>query len=106
MCALEFPELESRFHGRWGDDVVVWGVHGWEEIGVTDAQVLEFATDHGATFAVMRDVGGTYEQLRVPGATSAFPLDVVIDRDGIVRLVAAAWVPDELEAVIEGLLAE
>ena len=107
MCALEFPELQSRFHEPYAaDGLVVWGLHAMEVNGVTDAAIEAFGQEHGVAFPLMRDSAGTYFGYLHGDWHSPFPLDVVIDRQGTVRYVDTRFVPDALEQVIQELLAE
>lgn len=72
---------------------------------MTDELVRDFAEQNGATFPVMRDQAGTYGEYDAVGSTAPFPLDVVIDQDGVVRYVDTRFDPEELESVIDELLA-
>ena len=72
--------------------------------GVTDGMIRAFAEDHGATFPVMRDPDRTYYDYQAVGSSAPFPLDVIVDREGIVRYVDTRFEPDELQEVIDGLL--
>ncbi len=73
--------------------------------GVTDDLVRDFAEHNGVTFPVMRDPSGTYGQYDSVGSSAPFPLDVIVDQDGIVRYVDTRFEPDVLQEVIDGLLA-
>ncbi len=86
------------------DGLVVWGLHAMEVEGVTDDAIEAFAADHGATFPLMRDADETFFRYLHGDWTSPFPLEVVIDQQGIVRYVETRYVPEELEQVLEGLL--
>ncbi len=72
---------------------------------MTDDLVRDFAEHHAVTFPVMRDPGGTYGQYDDVGATAPFPLDVVVDQQGIVQYVDTRFDPDVLEDTINDLLA-
>ncbi len=54
----------------------------------------------------MYDADDTYDAYDRSEATAPFPLDVIVDQQGIVRYVAAEYDPDAMRAVIEELLAE
>ena len=78
----------------------------WSLGGVSDETILKFVDGTGVTFPVMRDSAGTYGEYDQVGATAPFPLDVVIDRNGIVRYVSTHYEPEEIERVVTELLAE
>ncbi len=82
----------------------MWGLHAGSVTGVTDETVLAWLEEAGATYPVMRDLAGTYGDYDHLGATAPFPLDVLVDQEGIVRYVDTRYDPDALEAVIENLL--
>ena len=67
--------------------------------------MLDFAEYTGATFPIMYDGDGTYAHYNHDEATAPYPLDVIIDRDGIVAYVSTHYEPDAMEAVIRDLLA-
>jgi peroxiredoxin len=64
-------------------------------------QMATFVAQTGATFPVASDGGQSFDAWGPTPDTSPFPLDVVIDRDGIVRYVAREYSADELRAAIE-----
>ena len=74
--------------------------------GVDAQTVVDFAAYTGVTFPVMMDDDQTYRDYDQVGATAPFPLDVVIDKEGVVRYVSTRYEPEELTAVIASLLAE
>jgi hypothetical protein len=84
---------------------VVWALSPFSVTGVTDDLVREFGEHHGVTFPIMRDPGGTYGQYDDVGSTAPFPLDVIVDQQGIVQYVDTRFEPEVLHDVIDGLLA-
>ncbi len=72
-------------------------------IGVTDEQILDFHIENGGRYPVMRD-SGTYNQYDAVGASAPFPLDVVVDQNGVIAYVDTRFEPDEIERVIDELL--
>ncbi len=74
----------------------------------TQQVVQTFVDNFGVTFPVLLDLqGGAYNQYRPgPGAcTSPFPLDFILDRDGIIRYWKCEYDPTAMRAVLEELLA-
>ena len=62
-----------------------------------------FIEQTGVTFPVVQD----FAQVKAYDtglAISPFPVDVVVDREGIIRYVSAGYDSDELLAVVESLL--
>jgi hypothetical protein len=86
--------------------VQVYALQAGEIESISDAGVLAWFEATGATFPVMVDSDGTYGRYDATGATAPFPLDVVVDQQGVVRFVDTRYDPDTLQAVIDGLLAE
>ncbi len=78
----------------------------WSVANVTDETILNFADGTGVTFPVMRDEDGTYNAYDVTAESAPFPLDVVIDKNGTIRAISERFDADELEALIDELLAE
>ena len=78
----------------------------WSVADVTDETILAFVDTTGVTFPVARDAAGTYFQYDVTQESAPFPLDVLVDKNGIVRAIDERYDPDALEATIAGLLAE
>lgn len=78
----------------------------WSVASVTDETILDFVDTTGVTFPVMRDEAGTYFEYDVTQESAPFPLDVVVDKQGTIRLISERYDPDELEALIDELIAE
>lgn len=110
MCSLEFSDLEPSFHQAFRDDgLVVIGVNPGGLFGGDTPAILEqFRQQTGATFPIGWDINATYSLFRAGGGTgvSPFPLDVVVDREGIVRYVSREYEPAELTQVIQSALAQ
>jgi len=80
--------------------MVVVGVNFRE----TQVVVQDFIDTFGVTFPVLLDpVGETYMTYS-NGGMSPFPLDYVIDQDGIIQYIATEYNPQEIIQVIEELL--
>lgn len=97
--------MEDRLWGPLRDDgVVVVGVNtGGLFNDDTVARIEAFIAQTGVTFPVVRD----HDQVKAYDtglAISPFPVDVVIDRDGVIRYVSAGYDADTLLAVVQSLL--
>ncbi len=89
-----------------GPRLVVYGLVGNGAPGTLDEVVLDFIEQSGVSFPVMYDADGTYSEYDRSEATAPYPLDVIVDPDGVVAYVAAEYDPDAMAAVIDGLLQE
>lgn len=65
-------------------------------------RIVDFGDQMGSTFPLVRD-STTYEMYEDPGPGN-FALEIIIDRDGIVRFAEHGSTTDELEAAIVPLL--
>ena len=100
MCVLEFPELEENIHQRY-DDVTVIGVNtGGLGGGDDTARIQNFIEQAGVTFPIVMDEGQT-ETLAAGLGISPFPVDLVIDRQGIIRYLSTEYDPNALDAAIQ-----
>ena len=78
----------------------------WSVANVSDETILDFAATTGVTFPVMRDEAGTYFEYDLTQESAPFPLDVVVDKQGKIRLISERFDPDELQTLIDELIAE
>ncbi len=67
-------------------------------------RMLEFGQENGSTFPILMD-DTTYQAYEDPGPGN-YALEVVVDREGIVRFAEHGSTVEELRGVIEPLLAE
>lgn len=73
--------------------------------GPDPLEILEVFIDaFQITFPILPDDETVYQQYRQPGAQSPFPLDYIIDQDGLVAYHATEYQPETMVAVIEDLL--
>ncbi|MBD3232671.1 MAG: T9SS type A sorting domain-containing protein [candidate division Zixibacteria bacterium] len=79
---------------------MVLGLNSWE----SEETVREFVEQFGVTFPVLLD-GESYNEYRQPGI-SPYPLDYIIDRDGLVAYFKTEYDPTEMHAVIDSILYE
>lgn len=108
MCGLEFPDLETEFWQRYRDQgLVVVGLSGpGLYLSESWGSVNQFREQTGVTFPLLLldDTRGEYANDE--GSISPYPVDVVVDREGIVRYLRREYDPAAMGAVIESLLAE
>jgi len=71
---------------------------------VTEDEVLAWAVATGATFPVMMDRDGSYSTYDRVDSSAPFPLDVLIDQQGVVRYVSTRYEPAVIEALVQELL--
>ncbi len=74
--------------------------------GETDETILQFIDQTGVTFPVLRDNLGTYIDYITGEAISPYPIDVVIDPEGLVAYINQEYNLDAMLAVILALLDE
>ena len=66
-----------------------------------------FFAQFGVTYPMLWDYGGYWRQFeRSDDTISAFPIEVLIGRDGVLKLVRRRYVPAILTAAIEAALLE
>ncbi|MDX2019031.1 MAG: redoxin domain-containing protein [Deltaproteobacteria bacterium] len=101
---MELPDVESQIWRKYRDrGVLVFGIHSGE-----DPKLLaDFIQQTGVTFPVTEDVGDTLFRLRFPrGVGYPYPRDVVIGKDGTIRLIANAFDVAEMDALLQRLINE
>jgi peroxiredoxin len=100
--------MEQRFWQTYADEgVVMLGIDPDEEDYTQLPQVENFCETLGVTYPVGVEETMTYEMFS--GAfegTNPYPVDVIVDKQGIIRYVAREYDPSAMQAVIEELLAE
>lgn len=68
--------------------------------------VADFVEQTGVSFPVVFDEEGTYREYDRAEATAPYPLDVIVDREGVVRYVAAEYDAEAMHRVVVELLGE
>ncbi len=82
------------------EDFVILGINYAESQEVVE----EFVATFGVTFPVLLDAAGGVYLTYSNNGQSPFPLDYVIDQNGIIQYIATEYDPDEMITVIEELL--
>lgn len=101
------PDIEQRFHQTYKDQgLVVVGLNAHdtvEQIG----EVQQFVSNLGVTFDLGIEESETYTSLVQNFAgLNPFPVDVLIDKSGMIRYVSREYDPYALDELIQQLLAE
>jgi peroxiredoxin len=78
----------------------------WSVASVSDSTILAFVSETGVEFPVFRDSAATYYTYDQVGQSAPFPLDVVIDKNGVVRYVSTRYEPDRIAELVAELRAE
>lgn len=100
-CNEEVPHLETEFwEKRRAQGLVVLGIDGKEEDNPL-AKAQGFRDGHKLTYPILID---TESKTTAAYRVQAIPMNVVIDRDGIVRYVAAGFDADALNTALRPLL--
>lgn len=107
VCATQLPDIEARFWQRYRRDgltVVALNAHDdLEQIG----EVGAYCEYLDLTFELGLEQSQTYAGITENfSGLNPFPVDVIIDRQGIIRYIAREYDPDAMTEVIERLLDE
>jgi len=76
-------------------------------IGISNepiATIQDFIEDQGITFPVLHDNSGVYSSYNLPGSSSPYPRDFILDANGVVRLAKHEYEPGVMISLIESLL--
>ncbi|HXB57820.1 MAG TPA: TlpA disulfide reductase family protein [Vicinamibacteria bacterium] len=100
-CVQEMPSLERLHRALAGEGLVVLGISVDED----ETALRRFVSEHGLTFPVLRDPGGTVAKGFYHA--TGYPETFVIDREGFVRahyVGPAEWSTPEAIDHFRGLL--
>ena len=106
MCALEFPDIETSIHQPYKDQGLI--VIGIDPASSDTAAILQqFIGQTGVTFPLANALDNSYNQFRASGGDgiSPYPLQVLVDGDGIVQYINREFDSTQLQASIEQVLA-
>lgn len=100
--------MEHRFWQKYQDEgLVMLGIDPDPDDYMQISEVENFCSTVGVTYPVGVEDSMTYELLTSAFAgTNPYPVDVVVDKQGIIRYVAREYDPAALQRVIEELLEE
>jgi len=105
-CKAETAQLEPRFHEPYCDDglrIVQILFQDAQGLPATKFFCRQWRDEYGLTFPVLVDPLFTMESLLSLGQT---PLNLLIDRDGVIRYRSVGQEPANLHLVIDQLLLE
>lgn len=108
MCSLEFPDIETEIWQPFQDEgVVVLGLSGGGLFGTESAATIEaFRDQTNVTFPLLLGDNTVGAYAKPDGSISPYPVDVIVDRDGVIRYLRHEFDAEAMRAVIEQLLAE
>ncbi len=100
--------MEQRFWQQYQDQgLVMLGIDPDDEDYMQITEVENFCSTLDVTYPVGIEDTMTYELLTSSFAgVNPYPVDVVVDKQGIIRYVAREYDPAALQKVIEELLEE
>ena len=100
--------MEQRFWQQYQDQgLVMLGIDPDAEDYMQLAEVENFCSTLDVTYPVGIEETTTYELLTSSFAgTNPYPVDVIVDKQGIIRYVAREYDPAAMQKVIEELLEE
>lgn len=87
--------------------MVVLGLSGGGLFGQESTETVRaFQEQTGVTFPLLLNDRSYFDYAVAGGQISPFPLDVIVDKQGVVRYVRGEFDRDAMRATIERLLAE
>jgi peroxiredoxin len=100
--------MEQRFWQKYeSEGLVMIGIDPDEEDYTQVAELQNFCETLDVTYPVGIEETDTYGLFgNAFAGTNPYPVDVIVDKQGIIRYVAREYDPAAMEAVIERLLAE
>lgn len=92
---------------EYGGDVALVAINPDPDDYTQIDRVKAFCDDIGVSFPVGIEETETYDLFRqsFEGA-NPYPIDVIVDKQGIIRFVAREYDPSRMKEVVEELLAE
>jgi hypothetical protein len=99
--------LEARFSQDYAGELAIVAIDSDPDDYTQIDKVKAFCEDIGVTYPVGVEETETYELFSqsFEGA-NPFPIDVIVDKQGIIRYVAREYDPARMKEVIDELLAE
>lgn len=99
--------MQQRFGGYQSEGLVMIGIDPDEEDYTQLPELANFCETLDVTYPVGVEETTSYELFGSAfDGTNPYPVDVIVDKQGIIRYVAREYDPAAMEAVIQELLAE
>ncbi len=97
------PDIDHSIYRPYQDQgVLAYGIHGNESAGA----LQDFVQQTGLSYPVIRDEG-TKNQLDFPGGVGyPYPRDAVVGKDLTIRSIRNSFNAQEMEELVQELLAE
>lgn len=97
------PDVDQAIYQQFADQpVLAYGVHS----GESPDQLEDFIEQTGITMPLIQDASTLYLFSFDDGVGYPYPRDVVIGKDGTIHSVRNSFNAEEMEALVEALLAE
>lgn len=97
------PDIDATIWQVYRDrGVRVVGIHP----GDAASQLEDFVQQTGVSFPIVRDEGSLQQLAFPPGVGYPYPRDVVIGPDLTIHLIRNSFNVEEMQALVERLLAE
>jgi len=102
------PDIEQRLWKKYKNQgLVLAAIDPASEDYTRIPEVANFASTLGVTFPVGVEESNTYSLLTASFAgTNPYPVDILVDKRGIIRYVAREYDPVAIDAMLQQLLAE
>ena len=105
MCSLEVPDIEDGIAAHYSDqDVVVLLANSGDSAGV----IQTFLRNSGSSLPSLMDQTQSVHRAYEPSASAyaPFPVQVVIDADGVIRYLNYQYDAEAVRQTIDSLLVE
>lgn len=108
VCAHELPDMESAFWLPYADQgLQIVALDADDNEAANPQEVWDYIAYMNLSFPMGIDTGPTYSTLEaVYDGGNPFPVDILIDKAGVIRYVAREYDPEAIAELIPELLAE
>ena len=111
VCANHVPDVGDQFYDTYKDEgLYVVAIDADSDDHDNPAAVADFVDNVGVTFPVKLEestVTPTYATIEgIHDGANPFPVDILVDKNGIIRYIAREYDPLEMHAKVQELLAE
>ncbi len=97
------PDLDATIHQPYASQgVAVYAIHPGESPG----PLSDFVAQTGITMPVVADQGTRWLFSYPTGVGFPYPRDVIIGKDGVIRDIRNSFNQQEVEALVQDLIAE